>query len=187
MSLAGALRESSPESGTRRRRLVGARSVIASRRRAMQHTAQQGASRPETFERRPFPAARQAVARKTRFSGLVGCLLFALIFVATLAAVVGFIAATLVLDYGGELVGVGLVVVVLVSAIPWVVYMVRKAGKTRKVLAAMPCPECARGMTLTIDDKNAYALVCGACRAIWATDVAAPGDTDHHSHHQHIH
>lgn len=142
----------------------------------------------ESFTRHPFPAAREAVDRATRSSGLISCLLFGFIFAGVLAAVAGLIAAVLLLDYGGEYVGVAAVAVIVVLAIPLIVHFTRTARKARTTLEGLGCPRCGRPNELGVDGgTNHYQLICDGCRVVWLTGVAAPGSDHDHGHHHHHH
>lgn len=122
-----------------------------------------------------YPGADELVASESRGSGLVGCLLFALIPLGVVAGVVGYIAAILMTDYEGEYVGGGLVALVLLLAVPWGLFMVRKARQVRTILGRMVCPQCQRGTKLTVDGRtNRYQLVCDGCRVCWQTSIGAP-------------
>lgn len=123
----------------------------------------------------PYTGAREIVASETRGSGLCGCLLFALMPVGIVAGLVGVIAAVLTTDYQGEYVGGGLVALVIVVAMPWVAFMIRKSRKVRALLRRMTCPRCHGATVLTVDFRtNRYQLVCDVCRVLWRTDIGAP-------------
>ena len=128
-----------------------------------------------SFPRHPFDAARAIVDRKMRSARVVGCALFALISVCLVVSLAIMIAATIAFDFPAGYIGPCVVVVVILSAIPWTVHMVRGARKIREILANVACPNCGAAMKTSIDGPtNVYVLICAHCRVAWMTQVGAP-------------